>query len=76
MHQQHSHAAEAFRTAAAMIGDLEPKKEQDKRWSFLSYPRGANEKESRRRARTNMNIGHRPRRTHGRPEERSPKEAR
>jgi hypothetical protein len=34
MHHQHSHAAEAFRTAAAMIGDLEPKKEQDKRWSF------------------------------------------
>jgi len=34
MHHQHSHAAEEFRTAAAMIGDLEPKKEQDKRWSF------------------------------------------
>jgi hypothetical protein len=38
MHQQHSHAAEAFRTAAAMIGDLEPKKEQDKRWSFSKLP--------------------------------------
>jgi len=35
LHQQHSHAAEAFRTAAGMIGDLEPKKEDDKRWSFF-----------------------------------------
>ena len=34
MHDQHSHAAAAFRTAAAMIGDPESKKEQDKRRSF------------------------------------------
>jgi phage terminase large subunit len=33
LHDQYSHAADAFRTAAVMIREPERKKEQEKRWS-------------------------------------------
>jgi hypothetical protein len=41
LHDQYSHAADAFRTAAVMIREPEKKKEQGKRRPDLGCPRGA-----------------------------------
>jgi hypothetical protein len=40
VHDQYSHAADAFRTAAVMIREPEKKKEQERRRPWGSYPHG------------------------------------